>query len=603
MKTSAQLVGIGSLSEEVQIVAVSRRSVLTGAAGIAVGSNVAGTNIAYAANPSREPKWGHVADVVVAGSGAAGLAAAIVAREAGASVIVVEAEPHFGGRAIVSTGNIPLGGGTPAQREAGIDDSPDLLFRDLTDWSIVQSNGFPSYRYNDREIIRAFSDNNAAIFDFLVAHGVVFTRSTPDTGGGTDVGNSVQRMMHAAVMNWPLVRTGQQADPAVRRTLARGDGFMRPLEAAARAAGIRILLSHRLVSLHRTSQGVAGIKVGHQGREFAIRARRAVVVATGGSSGNVNFRRMFDPRLTEEYCGVAGEPYSKQDASGILAAMDVGASLWGLYNETGEFGTTITKPGAIGTQYNYTFLRWEPNSIVFPLARAVGLQVSNFQDLIHVNMIGKRFYDETGGQFTSNNFRQIFPYTHDSYLNARNITYNPRNWLNAALAGIGDGHNGGGPIWAIFDSDAVTRENWDPRPPFVDPAGFFFEAGTLAELASKIVMPHQRVPMPPATLVETVERYNSFVDTSVDADFGKPAPRFKIARPPFYAAWSTPVPHDTRSGIRINASCQVIDFAGQVIPGLYAAGECAGGFSQHGNGRALTQGYIAGRHAAAQPTR
>ena len=62
--------------------------------------------------------------------------------------------------------------------------------------------------------------------------------------------------------------------------------------------------------------------------------------------------------------------------------------------------------------------------------------------------------------------------------------------------------------------------------------------------------------------------------------------------------WSTPVLHDPRSGLRINAACQVLDFAGQVIPGLYAAGEAAGGFSQHGNGRALAQGYIAGRHAA-----
>ena len=48
---------------------------------------------------------------------------------------------------------------------------------------------------------------------------------------------------------------------------------------------------------------------------------RVYVIGTGGSTGNVNFRRMFDPRLTEEYCGLAGMPYSDQDASGELAAM------------------------------------------------------------------------------------------------------------------------------------------------------------------------------------------------------------------------------------------------------------------------------------------
>jgi hypothetical protein len=55
----------------------------------------------------------------------------------------------------VSGGNVPLGGGTSVQKKYGIMDSPDLLFRDLTDWSVVEANGFPDYRYNDREIIRS----------------------------------------------------------------------------------------------------------------------------------------------------------------------------------------------------------------------------------------------------------------------------------------------------------------------------------------------------------------------------------------------------------------------------------------------------------------
>src|SRR3974390_3529914 len=103
--------------------------------------------------------WNSEADVVVIGSGATGIPAAIVAREAGASVIVVEAQPRLGGHAIVSGGNEPLGGGTSAQKKHGIHDTPDLVFQDLTDWSVVQPNGFPDYRYNDREIVRPFADN------------------------------------------------------------------------------------------------------------------------------------------------------------------------------------------------------------------------------------------------------------------------------------------------------------------------------------------------------------------------------------------------------------------------------------------------------------
>jgi hypothetical protein len=411
--------------------------------------------------------------------------------------------------------------------------------------------------------------------------------------------------MHCAVMDWPTVQTGKPADPSVRKTRSSGNGLMRPLEAAARKAGVEILLEHRMTGIYReasTSGPVLGIAVDHKGAHLNIRAKQAVIIGTGGSTGNVNFRRMFDPRLTQEYCGLAGMPWSDQDASGELAAMAVGASLWGLFNQTGEFGSHLTKPGSIGCQYNYRNLQWMPGSRVFDRARASGLKVADWQDVILVNMLGRRFYDETGGQFISNNYNSVDPYVQGSYLNAKNFKYSPNNFLNAALAGIDDGHNGGGPIWAIFDSDAIAREGWEPTPPNVDiGSGFFFAANRLTDLAEKIVMQYQRVPMPPENLEETVARYNSFVDSGVDEDFGKPRPMYRIANPPFYAAWATPVVHDTRAGLRINAKCQVIDMAGEIIPGLYCGGESAGGFSQHGLARAACQGYIAGSAAAGAP--
>jgi hypothetical protein len=175
-----------------------------------------------------------------------------------------------------------------------------------------------------------------------------------------------------------------------------------------------------------------------------------------------------------------------------------------------------------------------PGSPVFDRARATGLRVANWQDLILVNMLGKRFYDETGGQYIANNYNSLDPYVQGSWLNAKNLNWNPNNFLNAALAGIDDGNNGGGPVWAIFDADAVAREEWTPTPPYVDiAAGFFFSANRLADLAEKIVMNYQRVAMPSANLEETVARYSSFVDSGVDEDFGKPTPMYKIARPPF----------------------------------------------------------------------
>jgi succinate dehydrogenase/fumarate reductase flavoprotein subunit len=547
-------------------------------------------------------QWDREADVVVIGSGATGMPAAIVAREAGASVIVVEAENHIGGHAITSGGNLPLGGGTSYQKKYGIEDSPELFFQDLTDWSVVEPNGFPPYRYNDREIIRAFADNSVPAFEFLLAHGVkVIDRQLNSVGH--EIGASVRRTMQISVEDWPMVHTGGPADPNDDEIRA-GAGLMRPLEVAARKAGVEILLEHRMTAIYREtpkSGRVIGIAAEHRGKTANIRARKAVIVATGGSTGNVDFRRMFDPRLTEEYCGLAGMPWSDQDASGELAAMDIGAALWGLFNYTGEFGSGITKPGAIGCQYGYVNVRWHPGSEVFGKARAIGLPVEDWQDVILVNMLGKRFYDETGHHFTYSTYKSVDPYEPGSYLNAENLKYNPNNFINAALAGIGDGQNGGGPIWAIFDADAVARERWQPAPPHVDcDAGFFFSAGSIGELAKKIVMKYQRVPMPPQNLADTVARYNSFVAAGKDADFGKPKPLYKIEKPPFYAAWATPVIHDTRAGLRINARCQVIDMKGEVIPGLYCGGESAGGFSMHGLPRAVCQGFIAGRNAVTE---
>jgi hypothetical protein len=401
--------------------------------------------------------------------------------------------------------------------------------------------------------------------------------------------------MHTAVMSWPLIQTGKAVDLSVQATTSGGVGLIRPLELAARKLGVQILLEHKMTRIVRensSSGRVVGIAADTRGKMRNISA-------TGGHSSNVNFRRIFDPRLTEEYCGVAGEPYSFQDASGEVAAMAIGASLWGTANQTGEFGFHLTKPGRIGCQYGYTNLVWEPTSKWFRLARATGLAVNDPQDLIYVNQVGKRFHNEAEGQFTANNWNSIRDYIPNSYLNAARVHCAQTNYLPAAMGLNGGTHNGGGPIWAIFDSDAVKREQWDPRPPFVDmEAGFFFSGNTLGELARRIINRYQKGPLSAQALEETVARYNSFVDEGKDADFAKPAPRYKIQTAPFYAAWATPVIHDTRAGLRINARCQVQDLYGNVIPGLYCGGESAGGFSEHGLARCIVQGRIAGRNAA-----
>jgi len=575
---------------------VSRRSVLKGAAALAaagVGSSALGPNFAHAQSTPVK----YAADVVICGCGSAGLAAAVRAAELGMSVIVIEAQSRFGGRGIVNSGNIPIGGGSPAQLANNIVDTPDILYRDLTDWTIVQANGFPSYRYNDHEVIRAYANYNTGLQDFLTRNGVFYTSSRPDNTGGNEVGNSVNRMMHSAILKWESARSGTVGSGS-GATTSEGPGFIYPLYNSAVAKGATILLNCRLLTLDRAkgAGGVAGITASYNGGTIQIQARKGVLIATGGGQGNVNYRQMFDPRLGPEYISVAGEPWSFQDASGIFAGLNVGAAFAGAYNHLAEIGTNVTKAGKVGTQHNYTFLNWGLQSKPFleGKVKATGFTVNNFQDGIEIKGAGVRFYDETQGQFGTNSAGQIPTYTQGDYRNLTKITYNPtsQGYLDAALAGIGDGLNGGGPIWFIFDDAARARRNWSVTAPTVDPNGFFFAAATIEELAAKIVMPQQRVPVSPTTLAATVARYNSFVG-GTDLDFGKPAPQFRIQTPPFYAAWATPTLHDARSGLRINGKREVLDLSGKPIPGLYAAGEAAGGFSQHGCGRAMTDALIA----------
>jgi hypothetical protein len=572
------------------------------------------------AQAESKQNWDLEADVVVIGSGAAGLPAAIKAADSGASVIVVEANYDIGGHAIISGGNVPLGGGTSAQKKYGIADSPDTVFSDLTDWTVVQNNGSPDYRYNDREVMRAFADHCAPNYEFLLENGVEFKPIAPDNQGGHNLGNSAPRENHCI---W--TKGAGYESPNNRG----GTGLIRPLENSARAKGVKFLLNNKMTGFVREgpqSGRVLGITTEYTPRIMPgqstplksfrsdgniestkptarVRAKKAVIVATGGMTSNLNFRRMFDPRLTEVLT-VAGEPYSYQDASGELAAMAIGASLWGLVNQTLENGDNIRTQRVLATKWNY--MTWEFQFPLFPLVRATGLAVKDWHDLILVNQVGKRFYDETKGDYPHGNvYKEIDPYTPNDYRNNENIHYHPSNYnfFNAAVAMNEYSQPpdySAGPIWAIFDSEAVKRNKWNVTPPYVDPDGYFFSANTLAELATKIKNEFQAKPMKGETLQATVQRYNSFVDAGKDADFGKPTPKYKIQTAPFYAAWATPNVHDTRSGLHINAKCQVMDMNGQLIPGLYCAGESAGGFNQHGLGRCTTQGFIAGKNAAAE---
>jgi hypothetical protein len=348
---------------------------------------------------------------------------------------------------------------------------------------------------------------------------------------------------------------------------------------------------------------------------FYIRARKAVIIATGGLQGSVALRTMIDPRMVEPslQCGPSAlvGPFC-MDGSGILAGMKIGANLAGMMQNYQHSSGSPTISSTLGTRDSVGSIF--PGHPAFLFARAKGFDIggAGWEHAIAVNQVGWRFYNESAFRNVSSDAK--YPPGSDGTRNP----FVPLDWRNAspgqvrvqykrsaavdAALAMNEGSRApdyaSGPVWAIFDSAAVERGRWKIRYPYIadPPDGFFHKADTLAELAKKVMgNPHQKMPL--KHLEETVARYNALADKGMDEDFEKPV-LHRIDTPPFYAAFAPVRLNDSYGGLRINGKAQVLDTQGRVIPGLYSGGEASGGGAQHGIGRASVHGYIAGTHAA-----
>jgi hypothetical protein len=658
-----------------------------GAAALATGG-AGEAQAATAASSSQE--WDYEVDVVIAGGGCAGLTAAIRARDAGATVLVVDQNYDLGGRMLHSGSFLSLGGGDPIQLRdmAGeadaegfvtvppvedpeeMDDSVDLLFKDVTDWSVLDPKGQAPYRYNEPENMRAWAENCPPTRQFLMDNYVRFTRINGTHGGG---GLSRARAPYCFLMLGDVTDmkagtiTAEDAGVADReRTSAmapvqmqdsstfagpgavrNGVALARPLEFSAREKGVHFMLNRRFTELVREQPfdgRVIGLKASYSPRihpesgerlesvwqngniderreTITIRAKKAVIIASGGHAGNPQFRSMFYPAMREPAfptSGMALQGPGGQDASGIIAGMRVGANLAGMQQNL-SYPTTFHIATRLGTRDAYTDMKPGHPTFVFRGSSGLGVGNAGFEEFIAVNQVGKRFFNETrlprrpgGNRYPGDGGAPNRGLDHipTDWRNTRKEwirqSYNYDHGLEAALAlneGSKPPHYYSGPIWAIFDEDTIERTGWELRYPFVsEKNGYYFKADSIEELAGKINANHpfQRVPL--SYLPQTVETWNGYVADGTDPEFEREvdAPMHAIARPPFYALSIMVIWHDSYGGLRINGRNQVIDMEGKPIPGLYAGGEAVGGFNKHGLGKGHVHGFIAGTHAAAE---
>lgn len=155
-----------------------------------------------------------------------------------------------------------------------------------------------------------------------------------------------------------------------------------------------------------------------------------------------------------------------------------------------------------------------------------------------------------------------------------------------------------GLFFIIADKD-IVGDPTSPRVQNLEATGCVFLADTLEELAEKIGVPAD-------ALVETVNKYNEYTLNKHDPDFGKELFGQPIDEAPFCATPRSPSLHHTMGGLKIDTDTHVLNVNGEIIPGLYAAGEVCGGIHA-GNrlgGNAMTDflvfGRIAGENCANQ---
>ena len=254
---------------------ISRRSVLTGLAAAAATTVGPGT---VALPRSAVKAWDMSSDVLVIGSGSAGVCAAIAARQAGAEVLLIESLSRFGGSSAMSGGVVYAGGGTALQKALNVEDSVEQMYRFLS----LAGDVHPPL-----DKIALYCEESPAHFDWLVSQGVPYTEKLT-LAKGLPMGDE-SLYFSGTEQAWPA---RELAAPAPRghvpgvEGMTGGRRLMEALLARAESMGVSLRAGVSADRLVIESDGrIAGVVVTIGGQPRVIQARRGVVLACGRERG------------------------------------------------------------------------------------------------------------------------------------------------------------------------------------------------------------------------------------------------------------------------------------------------------------------------------
>ncbi len=526
-------------------------------------------------------------DVVVVGSGAAGLTAAILAHDQGARVLVLERSDKVGGTTAVSGGAVwvPL---TRHMVEVG---TPDTREEALAYCRRLSAGRAPD------DLVEAFVDTGHKMVRYLEEHTPLGFRvwSMPDyhpaiegtrPGGRSlepelfckpELGEWAARLRPAPLSPAPLTLqettftyqamlrprnapAGLVAERMERGLVAGGQALIGALLKGCLDRGIAMLFNTRARGLNVEGGRVSGLRAERDGEDVVVAARAGVVLASGGFEWNERLRAQYLP-------GPVSHPNSPpiNEGDGLIMAAEAGAAL-------GNMSEVWGSPAAVVPGETYESR---------PLSRLPVPERAAPHSIL-VNRAGRRFVNEGA---TYNELGKVF----------NDIDPGSGEYLNQ-------------PCWSVFDRQ--YRERYPVLtvlPDAPDPA-WLTRDETLGGLA-------RRAGIDAEGLRATVERWNGFVREGADPEYGRhrspmdseaPHPSMgTIERPPFYALPVYQGTLGTKGGPRTNARGEVLDVHGDVIPGLYAAGNVmasVAGPAYYGGGAtiglAMTWGYLCGINAA-----
>lgn len=525
-------------------------------------------------------KWDYESDIVIVGFGGAGGCAAIEARDAGAEVILLEKQPedrHYSNTRMSGGGfHSPEPSG---DREALKAYAKAMFSGENLPWKFEGDQ----VEYSDglAEVWAEYAPQNS---DFMRGLDPEFKTTKPIYGaaypnfpGAKECGYRIcnSTYLHEGEANYI---GGSPNSPKSKKEA--GEAFHACILNGVTERGIPVHYKTRALKLLHNEEGlIIGVKAERDGQDVFYRAKKAVILASGGFEYNKALRSAFLEGYGTDGWAFYGTPANTGD--GIIMGIESGAALAKVGSAAARLIASFPDLRSGGVRIGVA---------IVSIGREGAIVVDNF---------GRRFCDE------------------------RDISRDPVRYISYKHALSFDVHRAifpRIPSWFVFDETLRTRKSitntniteyfgisWsnDNHEPIE--RGWILKADSLAELAEKIkAHPDNHGQMDAKTLCETVERFNGFCAIGEDRDFHRSSDSLgPVQKPPFYALPLFPGGPNTKGGLKANEKRQVVDWNGNVIPRLYAAGEIASAFKyvyQSGGNVAecIVFGRVAGLNAATE---